>query len=305
MDLLTKAGPIRLYYSQCFISIRHFTKRRKKDMKRSMKVFLQVFTGLALIAGVLSLGLQTAAAATNLALNKPVTFSSQQVGNEASHAVDGSTTTRWAAEPWPQWIQVDLGATNTIDTTEIMPYASRAYQYRVEVSLNGTSYTTVVDKTTNTVGGATLTDTFAPASARYVRLTITGASGYTGGWASIYELRVFNNAGGPTATNTSVGPTPTRTNTPVGPTPTNTPVVPTPTPGGTVDFGPNVHIFDTSMSASAIQSVITSVYNAQQNNQFGDRRDVLMFKPGTYNVDIGVGFYTEVLGLGAARPCRL
>jgi beta-glucanase (GH16 family) len=195
-------------------------------MKTSTKLFLQVCLVLAIIAGILGLGLQTQSAiaqATNLALNKPVTFSSQQAGNEASHAVDGSTTTRWAAEPWPQWIQVDLGATNTIDKTEFMPYASRAYKYRVEVSLNGTTYTTVVDKTANTVGGATLTDTFAPASARYVRLTITGATGYTGLWASLYEFRVFNTAGGgPTATktNTPVGPTPTKTNTPVGPTAT-------------------------------------------------------------------------------------
>jgi hypothetical protein len=54
------------------------------------------------------------------------------------------------------------------------------------------------------------------------------------------------------------------------------------------------------MSAATIQSAITSVYTAQQNNQFGDRRDALVFKPGTYNVDIPVGFYTEVLGLGAS-----
>jgi hypothetical protein len=60
-----------------------------------------------------------------------------------------------------------------------------------------------------------------------------------------------------------------------------------------------VHIFDPSMPMSTIQSVITSVYDAQQNNHFGDRRDALVFKPGTYNVDVGVGFYTEVLGLGA------
>jgi len=188
-------------------------------MKASTKLLLQVLVILVLIAGALSLGLQTqsaiakpAAQTTNLALNKPVTFSSQQAGNEASHAVDGSTTTRWAASPWPQWIQVDLGTTYTIATTEIMPYASRAYQYRVEVSLNGTSYTTVVDKTANTTGGTTLTDTFAPASARYVRLTVTGASGYTGGWASLYEFRVFGSAG---PTNTPVPATATRTPTAV------------------------------------------------------------------------------------------
>lgn len=191
---------------------------------------------LSLLAFVLLLGImlngQSALAVDqNVALNKPVTFSNQQTGNEAAKAVDGSTTTRWAGYPWPQWIQVDLGTTYTIYKTEIMPYANRAYQYRVEVSLNGTTYTTVVDKTTNTTGGATLTDTFAATSARYVRLTTTGASGYTGGWASYYEFRVFTDVGTATSTNTlapatnTPTPTPTRTNTPVGPTntPTNTP----------------------------------------------------------------------------------
>src|SRR6185436_20069132 len=151
----------------------------------------------------------------------------EQAGNEASHAVDGNTTTRWAGSPWPQWIQVDLGATYSIDKTEIMPYANRAYQYKVEVSLNGTNYSTVVDQTANTTSAATLTDTFAPASARYVRLTTTGASGYTGGWASYNEFRVFSPSG-PTST---PGPTATPTNTPVPTsTPTNTPLGPTNTP---------------------------------------------------------------------------
>lgn len=109
---------------------------------------------LALVLLMAGLPRQAQAQATNLALNKPVTFSSGvQAGNEANRLVDGSTSTRWAANPWPQWVQVDLGATTTITSTELVPYLSRAYQYKVEVSVNGTSYTTVVDKTANTTGG--------------------------------------------------------------------------------------------------------------------------------------------------------
>ena len=69
--------------------------------------------------------------------------------------------------------------------------------------------------------------------------------------------------------------------------------------GGTPDFGPNVRIFDPTMSQATIQGAINSIFSAQQNNQFGTRRDAILFKPGTYNVDIPVGFYTEVRGLGA------
>ena len=79
-----------------------------------------------------------------------MTYSKQQVGNEASHAVDGDLVTRWSADIYPQWIQVDLGATYSINRTEVCPISDRAYQYKVEVSTNGTSYTQVVDRLNNT-----------------------------------------------------------------------------------------------------------------------------------------------------------
>lgn len=65
------------------------------------------------------------------------------------------------------------------------------------------------------------------------------------------------------------------------------------------DFGANVTVFDTTMSQASIQSKINSLYAIQQNNQFGPQRTAIMFKPGTYNVDIPLGFYTQVVGLGA------
>ncbi len=84
------------------------------------------------------------------------------------------------------------------------------------------------------------------------------------------------------------------------PTPTPTsPPTPTPTPtSGPPNFGPNVYVFDPSMSSSSIQSTLDSIYNQQQTNQFGTNRYAVLFKPGTYNVGINVGFYEQVLGLG-------
>ena len=69
-------------------------------------------------------------------------------------------------------------------------------------------------------------------------------------------------------------------------------------PAGTPNLGPNVYVFNTSMSTATIQNDINSVYATQQSNQFGTQRYELMFEPGTYNVNIPVGFYTEVVGLG-------
>ena len=54
------------------------------------------------------------------------------------------------------------------------------------------------------------------------------------------------------------------------------------------------------MSTAAIQRQIDTVYATQQRNEFGPERTALMFLPGEYKVDVPVGFYTEVLGLGAS-----
>ena len=67
---------------------------------------------------------------------------------------------------------------------------------------------------------------------------------------------------------------------------------------GTPDFGPNVVVFDPSMSSSSIQSRLNSIFSQQETNQFGSARYAVMFKPGTYANDVNVGFYTQVLGLG-------
>jgi hypothetical protein len=62
------------------------------------------------------------------------------------------------------------------------------------------------------------------------------------------------------------------------------------------DFGPNVLIFDPSMPD--IQAKIDEVFKKQERNQFGLERYAYLFKPGKYNLDVQVGFYMQVLGLG-------
>ncbi|BFV55329.1 RICIN domain-containing protein [Kitasatospora sp. CMC57] len=67
---------------------------------------------------------------------------------------------------------------------------------------------------------------------------------------------------------------------------------------GNPDLGPNVAVFDPSMSAASIQSKLNAVFQQQETNQFGTQRQALLFKPGSYTVDANVGFYTQVAGLG-------
>jgi hypothetical protein len=66
------------------------------------------------------------------------------------------------------------------------------------------------------------------------------------------------------------------------------------------DFGPNVTVFDPSMPASTIQSAVDAVSQVQAlpSSQFTTARRAFLFKPGTYNVNVAVGYYTSVAGLG-------
>jgi hypothetical protein len=65
------------------------------------------------------------------------------------------------------------------------------------------------------------------------------------------------------------------------------------------DFGPNVLLFTPSMSMATIQNFMSGVFTDQQNNQFGPQRYACLFEAGQYsNLDINLGFYTQVIGLG-------
>jgi hypothetical protein len=62
------------------------------------------------------------------------------------------------------------------------------------------------------------------------------------------------------------------------------------------DFGPNVLIFDPSMTT--IQSQMDAIFRKQERNQFGSDRYAYLFKPGQYHLDVQMGFYMQALGLG-------
>lgn len=71
-----------------------------------------------------------------------------------------------------------------------------------------------------------------------------------------------------------------------------------------VDFGPNVTIFDPSMPTAQIEATFDAIWEHQRNNEMGSDRYALYFLPGQYGTDVDplqvkVGYYTEVAGLGA------
>ncbi|CAN5719414.1 RICIN domain-containing protein [soil metagenome] len=64
------------------------------------------------------------------------------------------------------------------------------------------------------------------------------------------------------------------------------------------DFGPNVVIVDPTADKKALREACDRIFKQQERNQFGSERYAILFKPGSYDVDLTVGFYTQVAGLG-------
>ncbi|HWC82165.1 MAG TPA: discoidin domain-containing protein [Pseudonocardiaceae bacterium] len=209
---------------------------------------------------------RSTAAQTLLSQGKTATASSlEAAGYPASNAVDGNTGTRWSSQfSDPQWLQVDLGATATISQITLIWEAAYATAFQLQTSADATNWTTIYSTTTGTGGTQTLA---VSGTGRYVRMY--GTARATGYGYSLWEFQVYGTSSG---SGTS----------------------------GTPDFGPNVLIFDPTMSSANIQSSLDSVFNSQQSNQFGAQRYALLFKPGTYSAEVNVGFYTHVAGLGAS-----
>ena len=70
-------------------------------------------------------------------------------------------------------------------------------------------------------------------------------------------------------------------------------------------LGPNVIVFDPSMPVGQIQTTIDAIHAQQVDAEMGTNRYALLFKPGVYGtaaqpLQIKVGYYTEIAGLGAS-----
>ncbi|WP_198168390.1 discoidin domain-containing protein, partial [Herbidospora yilanensis] len=135
---------------------------------------------------------------TNLALNKQATASSTNNGFVPANAVDGNASTYWESSgALPQWLQVDLGAAATLGRAVLKLPPNAAWGSRVQtltlaVSSNGSTWTTVtgpIGVTFNAATGNQATITIPALSARHVRVTISGNTGWPA--AQLSELEVY------------------------------------------------------------------------------------------------------------------
>ena len=69
-------------------------------------------------------------------------------------------------------------------------------------------------------------------------------------------------------------------------------------PGPAPSFGSHVLIFDPSMGNDTIQNQLNTVNGQMEGDQFDNNGYAYLFKPGSYSLDVKVGFYTHMIGLG-------
>ncbi len=63
-------------------------------------------------------------------------------------------------------------------------------------------------------------------------------------------------------------------------------------------FGENVLVFDETMNQDSIAKTLEALHEQQKYSEFGSERYALLFKPGTYELDVTVDYYVQALGLG-------
>jgi hypothetical protein len=142
---------------------------------------------------------------TNLALNQPITSSSNASGYPATNANDGNSSTYWESTDgagYPQTITVDLGSAQSIGSVTLDLPPATAWSTRTETlsvlgSSTGSSFSQIVGSAGyifNPSTGNTVTISLPSGTiARYVQLSFTGNTGWSA--AQLSEFEVFPGGG--------------------------------------------------------------------------------------------------------------
>ncbi|GAA3507421.1 discoidin domain-containing protein [Streptomyces showdoensis] len=127
-----------------------------------------------------------------LSQGRPATASSTEAtGLEPGKAVDGAAATRWASAEGadPQWLRVDLGSPAALSRVRLDWESAHASAYRVQGSLDGTTWT---DLYSTTAGDGATDELTVSGTARYVR--VYGTKRATPYGYSLYEFKVYGSA---------------------------------------------------------------------------------------------------------------
>ncbi|MEV4636927.1 CARDB domain-containing protein [Actinoplanes sp. NPDC049548] len=157
------------------------------------------------VAGLTAPTAAHAAGGPNLALGKTATASGAHGEYPARNVNDGNAQSYWESpsNAFPQWIQIDLGGSVAVDQVVLkLPpataWATRTQTLSVQGSTDGTGFSTLsasAGRVFDPASANTVTIGFTAATTRYVRIAITGNTGWPAG--QLAELEIYGVAGGP------------------------------------------------------------------------------------------------------------
>ncbi|MFC1432014.1 discoidin domain-containing protein [Streptacidiphilus sp. N1-3] len=172
---------------------------------RARTVVLALIGLLVAMVPVLNMA-SASAAGTNLASGKTMSSSSSTQSYGAGNANDGDQSSYWesANNAFPQWLQVDLGASVSVNqlVLKLPPataWSTRSETLTVQGSSDNSNFSTLVASaayTFNPSTANTVTVTVPTVTTRYVRLLITANTGWPAG--QISEFEVYGPAAGDT-----------------------------------------------------------------------------------------------------------
>jgi Alginate lyase/F5/8 type C domain len=163
------------------------------------RLLAAVATLSAALAGLIA---PTAAHATDVELTpsaSAVTASTSDT-NVPANVVDNDYGTRWSGDGDGAWLQLDLGATDTVSHIKIAVYKGDTRKNSFDLQYwNGSAWSTVVSAQSSGTTTGLQSFSFTPvqtSKVRYVGHGYTTDSGDPGTWNSLTEVEVWGTAGG-------------------------------------------------------------------------------------------------------------
>jgi len=185
----------------------------RSPVSKIRRQILAAAVAVGVVAALVHAPTAALAAGPNLAAGKTFTASSFTDVYPAPNAGDGNANTYWESNnnAFPQWLQVDLGSSVSVNQAVLkLPpataWATRTETLSVQGSTTGSNFADLVASTGytfNPATGNTVTINFGAATTRYLRLNITGNTGWAAG--QISELEVYGPVTGDTTAPSAPG----------------------------------------------------------------------------------------------------
>jgi beta-glucosidase len=175
-------------------------RRLRQVLRRAAVLAIPVLLGGLLLPAAVPAARAATCGPANLALNQPATASSTENASfPTSSAVDGNTGTRWSsAFSDPQWLEVDLGSSQAICQVTLTWETAYATAFQIQVSPDGSTWTSIYSTTTGTGGTQTLP---VSGTGRYIRMYGTARATQYG--YSLWEFGVYGTGSGSTTCGTA------------------------------------------------------------------------------------------------------